>query len=166
MSPDYPSLCRSGTLRCRLTYDSPADKSFTHREDAEAFVAGRKVPDRGGKPKPKRYYAVARGNYTGIFNDWTEAQDSLTGAKGPKYKRFDTLAEAVAFMEEWADEETLERVREEYGEVSAAESSDDEVKLEPGMVHVFTDGSSLGNGTKGSVAGVGVFFGKNDPRYV
>ncbi|OMP85733.1 Ribonuclease H [Diplodia seriata] len=35
-----------------------------------------------------------------------------------------------------------------------------------GMLRIYTDGSSLGNGKKGSVAGVGVFFGPLDERNV
>lgn len=34
-----------------------------------------------------------------------------------------------------------------------------------GQVVVYTDGSSLGNGQRGAVAGVGVYFGANDKRY-
>lgn len=33
-----------------------------------------------------------------------------------------------------------------------------------GYLKIYTDGSSLGNGQKGSVAGVGVFFGHDDNR--
>ncbi|GME27021.1 ribonuclease h [Neofusicoccum parvum] len=35
-----------------------------------------------------------------------------------------------------------------------------------GVLNIYTDGSSLGNGKKGSVAGVGVFFGPLDKRNV
>jgi ribonuclease HI len=35
-----------------------------------------------------------------------------------------------------------------------------------GPIVVYTDGSSLGNGKVGAVAGVGVYFGPNDPRYL
>ncbi|CAO2648662.1 Nn.00g079290.m01.CDS01 [Neocucurbitaria sp. VM-36] len=35
-----------------------------------------------------------------------------------------------------------------------------------GPIVVYTDGSSLGNGRVGAVGGVGVFFGRNDPRNV
>lgn len=34
-----------------------------------------------------------------------------------------------------------------------------------GQIVVYTDGSSLGNGQSGAVAGVGVYFGANDKRY-
>jgi len=33
-----------------------------------------------------------------------------------------------------------------------------------GMLRIYTDGSSLGNGANGAVAGVGVYFGPNDKR--
>lgn len=35
----------------------------------------------------------------------------------------------------------------------------------PGMLTIYTDGSSLRNGQDGARAGVGVFFGPGDPRY-
>ena len=35
-----------------------------------------------------------------------------------------------------------------------------------GMLRIHTDGSSIGNGTKGAIAGVGVYFGPNDRRFV
>ncbi len=33
-------------------------------------------------------------------------------------------------------------------------------------IRIYTDGSSLGNGTAGAFAGIGVYFGPNDKRYV
>ena len=36
----------------------------------------------------------------------------------------------------------------------------------PGMLRIYTDGSSLRNGTKIASAGVGVYFGPEDSRYV
>jgi ribonuclease HI len=36
---------------------------------------------------------------------------------------------------------------------------------EPEWIKVWTDGACKGNGKKGAVAGVGVWFGPNDPRY-
>lgn len=34
------------------------------------------------------------------------------------------------------------------------------------LAEIYTDGSTLSNGQEGAVAGVGVFFGDNDPRFV
>lgn len=38
-------------------------------------------------------------------------------------------------------------------------------KQPPGMLRIYTDGSSLRNGTAGARAGVGVYFGPQDPKY-
>ena len=38
-------------------------------------------------------------------------------------------------------------------------------KEPPGMLRIYTDGSSLRNGQPGARAGVGVFFGPQDPKY-
>ena len=46
--------------------------------------------------------------------------------------------------------------------VTVGKGKSKEVKVEK----VYTDGSSLGNGKAGSSAGIGVYFGPNDPRYV
>lgn len=35
-----------------------------------------------------------------------------------------------------------------------------------GVLRIYTDGSSLGNGQYGAVSGVGVYFGDNDDRFV
>ncbi|KAF2268916.1 ribonuclease H-like protein [Lojkania enalia] len=52
-----------------------------------------------------------------------------------------------------------------------SEAQQNAKKLQPtgefsGPIHVYTDGSSLGNGSVGAVAGVGIYFGANDPRNV
>ena len=39
-------------------------------------------------------------------------------------------------------------------------------KEEEGWDVVYTDGACKGNGQAGSIAGVGVWWGYNDPRYV
>ncbi|KXH65008.1 hypothetical protein CSAL01_12417 [Colletotrichum salicis] len=80
-------------------------KSFFTREEAQAFVEGKFVPTPAGPP---RYYAVARGNFTGIFvDDWDTVRLAIKDAKGPKYKKFDTYAGALEFIREWANEETI-----------------------------------------------------------
>ncbi|GJC82308.1 ribonuclease H [Colletotrichum liriopes] len=171
-----------------------ADKSFLSREDALAFVEGRKIPSEEGEEKPPRFYAVARGIFTGIYTDWGTASRAIAGTKGPKYKKFDTYEDALDFIREWGDEQTIADA--EKGAVNGttvpppqktavkAEKSEDvsdsddlsvvsedtpikpEAELSPIFTKVYTDGSSLGNGNVGSTAGVGVYFGPNDPRNV
>ncbi|KAL1866596.1 hypothetical protein VTK73DRAFT_4652 [Phialemonium thermophilum] len=84
-------------------------KSFTTREDAAAFVAGKTPPSEAGavKGKPDKFYAVAKGNKPGIYTDWETAQLAIVGTKGPKYKRFDTRREAEAFVRLYGTAETV-----------------------------------------------------------
>lgn len=160
-----PSVCHLAAWDYWLTTAYDTDKSFTSKEDAEAFVAGKKIPNRGGKAEPIKYYAVARGNFTGIFHDWDKASKAIYQSTKPKYKKFDTLGEAVRFIKEWGDEDTIEKVQALVDGDSELESEVEEHDdLEPGLAHIYTDGSCLGNGTDNATGGVGVFFGENDPR--
>lgn len=158
-------------------------KSFISKQDALDFVAGKKVASTADEPD--KFYAVAVGNPTGIYTDWAEASEAIKGIKGPKYKRFATRAEAVGYIKQFGNKETIEALGEEgrsYPEpepeplfelqpveppVRKAKPVPKEV---PGLgpaedvLKIYTDGSSLANGRAGSRAGLGVFFGSNDPR--
>lgn len=109
------------------------------------------------------------------------------GVKAPKYKKFETREAA----EEWiqsiqlsagpAPEETFDFEDEDEDEEDDAgvapsakrtKLSSDEIALAitgetvEDLLEIYTDGSTLSNGQTGAVAGVGVFFGDGDPRYV
>ncbi len=87
-------------------FPDPPDKSFVTREHAAAFVAGLN-PEGGAKDKGEpRFYAVAVGNLPGIYTDWAEASKAIVGAKGPKYKKFSTRAEAADFIRMYATSAT------------------------------------------------------------
>ncbi|KAM0251329.1 hypothetical protein ACHAQJ_008224 [Trichoderma viride] len=151
-------------------------KSFLSKEDAEAFAAGKKV---AVADEPEKFYAVAVGNPTGIFTDWSEASKAITGIKGPKYKRFATRVEAVAYIRQFGNKEAIEALGEKVEPVEKVEVEekpftikkftpirDDEAATKPreNVLEIYTDGSSLANGRAGSRAGLGVYFGENDPR--
>lgn len=178
-------------------------KSFTTREDAEAFAAGQEIPGDLAAKKVKgadKFYAVARGIQPGIYTEWTACQEAIEGAKGPKYKKFGTKAEAEDFIrlngtaatvlgmglagnyddpdaaydeeDEQDDDEGVE-VKQEVKKLEAAGVKVVSPSEAPpagmgrdGVLRIYTDGSSRGNGKVGALAGVGVYFGKNDPRYV
>ena len=46
----------------------------------------------------KKYYAVSKGRYTGVFETWAECSDATQGYSGAAFKSFKTLAEAQAFV--------------------------------------------------------------------
>lgn len=95
-----------------------------------------------------------------MYEDWALAAEQIKDVKGPKYKRFATREEAEEFV----------RTGGKSSGTPAGANAPAAKKLKAGQkdstLHVYTDGSSRGNGKKGALAGVGVFFGDGDPRYV
>lgn len=130
--------------------------------------------------EPEKFYAVAVGKPPGIYTDWPEAQRATTGVKGPKFKRFSTRAEAVAYIRQFGDKKAIEALGEKVEPVEPVEveeklftvkkftpilrDSEADTKPQEDILEIWTDGSSLANGRKGARAGLGVYFGPNDPR--
>lgn len=96
-----------------------------------------------------------------MYEDWALASEQIKDVKGPRYKRFSTREEAEEFVRTGG---------KSSGTPAGATASPAAKKLKTGQkdstVQVYTDGSSRGNGKIGALAGVGVFFGHGDPRYV
>ncbi|KAI1428490.1 ribonuclease H-like protein [Xylaria sp. FL1777] len=140
---------------------------FTSRDDAEAFVAGRKTS--AAADAEEKFYAVAVGRVPGIYTDWDEAAVAIKGWKAPKYKKFMARAEAIEFIRAHGNEEAQAWLVSEGVEPPSKKtkkSDGDILEDEPGVLRIFTDGSSLANGRTGATAGVGVFFGEGDKRNV
>lgn len=150
-------------------------------------MAGKKVAAKDAAAEPPKFYAVARGSFTGIFSDWDTASSAIKGWKGPKYKKFPSRAEAVEYIRQWGDAKAVEGIGESVVEEEEEDDDDeeDEVELDEGILtekvverpaavpgakskrpvlEIYTDGSALKNGRMGAKAGVGVFFGHNDSR--
>jgi ribonuclease HI len=168
-------VCRGRQLVGLLTL--PPVKSFLRYEDASAFVAGRDPPSATADNKPPRFYGVAVGRKPGVYTEWSAAQEAIVGWKGPKFKKFDTRTEAEAFVRSYsaAAGSTKHALSEADGDEAdgtgepPAKKPKTAAKLATtrnGVVVVYTDGSSLGNGRAGATAGVGVYFGASDPRFV
>lgn len=132
---------------------------------------------------PTRFYAVAVGNSPGIYTEWTDAQAAYVGVKAPKYKKFDTREAAEEWLQGFGNlgqglvvnkEEDADEEEEEDDSPAAkkVKTASDEIavvvqgELDEDLLQIYTDGSTLANGQNGAVAGVGVFFGDGDPRFV
>ena len=96
------------------------------------------------------YYAVAKGENIGIYNTWKECQEQINGFKGAKFKKFTNENDAKCFIEEHNNI---------HVEVDIAET------CEPNY-YVYTDGACSNNGNEKAIAGIGIYFGNNDPRNV
>lgn len=83
------------------------------------------------------YYAVAIGHIIGIYTTWDECKKNIEDYINPVYKKFLTEEEAKLFINEYS--ETL---------------------------YVYTDGSCHNNGAKNAIAGIGIFFSKDNPNNI
>ncbi len=84
-----------------------------------------------------KYYAVARGRITGIFDSWDDCRAQTEGFQGAVFKSFFTLSEANAWLEECGmSMQEPEEVLPPAG---------DEVERSNADYVVFTDGSCLKN---------------------
>ncbi|KAG0648058.1 Ribonuclease H [Hyphodiscus hymeniophilus] len=152
-------------------FKGAAYKSFTNEQEARDFVAG-KVNRRALKSTGDKFYGVAVGHHPGVYEDWADASEEIKGVKGPKYKKFATKAEAEEFVRTGgksstvlkADAEGPKAKKAKTGVESASSRPVNSSKVKTVVVH--TDGSSRGNGRQGAFAGVGVYFGEDDPRNV
>jgi ribonuclease HI len=103
------------------------------------------------------YYAVANGRAIGVFTTWSECNMSVKGYKNAAYKKFDTKQEAEEFVSTKGLVVAATAMK--------ASSNDDLGDFQPDY-YVYTDGACSKNGTGDASAGIGIFFGENDPRNV
>lgn len=204
-------------------------KAFQNLHEAQAWLEGKPLAETKSSSADQKYYAVQCGKVPGVYTDWTQAQAQIRGVRKPKHKKFNTKAEAEAFVaagkktgavdpaQNISPEEEIRRlivrnsapglqVNGTYAPTDkdgnpyelgrrplppgAEDGYDPNIKLgpdgtlinrteeekrrtkmtvrerdSPGMLRIYTDGSSLRNGQAGARAGVGVFFGPQDPKY-
>jgi ribonuclease HI len=88
------------------------------------------------------FYAVANGKNPGIYFNWDDCKKQVNGFSNAKYKKFKTLQEAEYFIN-CIDE-----------------------KVDIPEYCIFTDGACSNNGKPNAKAGIGIYFGENDPRNV
>jgi ribonuclease HI len=147
------------------------------KKDAEDYLAGKVVASSKGKKKEK-YYAVAVGNPTGVFRSWPEVQKAIAGVKGHRQKSFPTEKEALDYVYENGSDEARKALGDKAPKnepqkpqqgINVFKDGIGSEKFsakheDPNTLRIWTDGSSRGNGQRGARAGLGVYFGPNDPR--
>lgn len=92
------------------------------------------------------FYAVAQGKQCGIYYSWNECQENVKGFKGAKFKKFNNENDAKLFIENNQSIENAQLIEPDY--------------------YVYMDGACSKNGHKDAKAGIGIYFGENDPRNV
>ena len=89
------------------------------------------------------YYAVKKGQKTGIFESWESCKEQVQGFKGAFFKKFKTKQEALIFL-----------------------NNQEEILKQDSNIYVYCDGSCIHNGKPNAKAGIGIYFGENDPRNI
>lgn len=80
------------------------------------------------------FYAVAVGIKRGIYTNWSDCKANVENFNGAIYKKFDTLAEATKFLDDYNNN-----------------------------LYVYTDGACINNGSKNARAAIGIYFNKDNP---
>jgi len=106
------------------------------------------------------FYSVARGKELGIYSTWDECKPRITGFKGAIYKKFNTKEAAEQFLIENKQPDICETETISV-KTQIIDIHDDDFTPD---YYVYTDGACSKNGSSQANAGLGIFFGDNDPR--
>ncbi|ORE21388.1 hypothetical protein BCV71DRAFT_168867, partial [Rhizopus microsporus] len=106
------------------------------------------------------YYAVRVGRRQGIYKSWSDCKEQVLGVSGAKFKKFNSLEEAQAFV----DADVYSTPRNTQSQTCQRYSPYASQRTHSRKTVVYTDGASAGNGQTGARAGYGVYWGDNDPR--
>ena len=144
-------------------WTKPRYKSFTSKAEAEAFVKGddspvanghASTPDRdpgNSKKKKKARESTVLPDDNGTY----------APGEGPLPPGAEDGFDPNVFLDEDTGNIAYKNDAQLQTTLPRAKSP-----AEDGMVKIWTDGSSRGNGTKNAMAGVGVYFGPGDKRRV
>ena len=98
------------------------------------------------------HYAVKKGQKTGIFESWESCKEQVQGFKGAQFKKFKTKQEADDYMKDIVEDCMKDKVEHCMKDIVET--------------YVYCDGSCIHNGLPNAKAGIGIYFGDNDPRNV
>ena len=88
------------------------------------------------------FYAVKNGRVKDIYENWESCKQQVQGFKGAQFKKFKTKQEAIDYMNDIVEDYINDKV------------------------YIYCDGSCIHNGKPNAKAGIGIYFGENDPRNV
>ena len=103
---------------------------------------------------PKKYYAVAAGRKTGIYNNWPAAQAQVTGYPGAKFKGFPTKKEAEVWMKRPTYSQAPKKI------TNSPRPSITDTSPAIGEVTIYTDGGARYNPGPGGYGIVQIYNGE------
>ncbi|KAJ6601449.1 ribonuclease H-like protein [Mycena vulgaris] len=118
------------------------------------------------------FYAVKVGRTPGIYSTWADCEAQVKGSAGAVHKKFKSRKQAEAWYSgnelpvvfSGAAKSVSSRAAKSDSKGKKRKASSPDVEDETGWDVVYSDGAAKGNGQKGAVAGVGVWWGRDDPR--
>jgi len=120
------------------------------------------------------YYAVRQGRIPGIYATWFECEAQVTGFSEPVYKKFGNLPDAKAFLVTPAKRgsPTSQQARPSSSHASQSTSDlkmfprSEKLPLDVGEPKdiVYCRSTCRDNGGQNAMAGIGAWWGLNDPR--
>jgi ribonuclease HI len=108
------------------------------------------------------FYAVRSGNNPGIYTTWEDCKKHVIGFKGSVYKKFTTEDKALKFIN---SKENPYKKKSNEKKYKNKFKSNINLNLKADTTHnvyIFTDGSSIGNGSANSKAGYGIYMPDTD----
>ncbi len=112
------------------------------------------------------FYAVAKGINPGVYLSWSECEKQVKNFRGARFKKFKNRDDAENFVQ--GKQISVGKVQSkinDFFKVSGVQKPFKKSNAEPDY-YVYTDGACSNNGTRYAKAGIGIYFGENDPRNV
>lgn len=104
------------------------------------------------------FYGVKKGRVPGVYSSWTECKMQIHKFKGAEYKKFATFEKAFLFTKSLDKDVSMH--------TDCIPESETITTGPEKIVHIYTDGSCIRNGTPLAQAAIGVYFGPNDSRNI
>lgn len=128
----------------------------------------------------KKYYGYITHRESGVVDNWNDCSEKVKGVKGAKFKSFASYSDAYQFSKNPSyvpQNQSQSQQPKKFNPKTPlknasllemlSEDGNDDFNVPPGYECVWTDGACSDNQSRGkAVAGVGVYFGDNDPRNV
>lgn len=114
------------------------------------------------------YYAVKNGKNVGIFDNWDECKESISGYSGSIFKKFKYKSQAEEYLDS-NKKKKIKKIDDFFSSCKEEDKEEDKDKEEDNnndIIYVYTDGACIHNGRENAKAGIGIYFGENDSRNV
>lgn len=144
-----------------LGWTKPKHKAFPTRAEAEAFLQDETSVNQNGvnqEPKKKRQ----RKSAVKLEISNVEAGEAHEPGTGPMPPVSEDGFDPKLILKDSNKGEVEYKTEKQFNATKMQATG----PANGAMLRIYTDGSALGNGQAGAIAGIGVYFGPADPRYV